>query len=328
MYHNRARNGYAALATIAVTAFADCLVAGSALAATAAGSIIRNEAKASYQYDGATNHISSNVVELRVDELLDVTLSSLSPSPVPALSTQLALPFTLANIGNGSEAWTLAAETAVAGDFTPVFQGFAIDSDGNGEYDPGRDQSLGAGAPTPQLAAESTRRVFAIFEVPGGLDDGLRAEIRVSTQSTTGSGTPGTAFAGQGDGGSDAMVGATGAAASALAVIETVRSSFVVEKSFTITDPYGGQRAMSGAHVRYTLVIKPTGTRTLEGAVLSDAIPQGTRYLPGSLVLDGNALSDSPDGDAGHADAQGIAVTIMPQNTAETHTVTFDVLVS
>jgi len=318
----------AALAPAACAVWTVCVSSQPAGAATAAGSIIRNEARASYEYQGATTSVVSNAVELRVDELLDVALVSLAASPVPATSVELAVPFRLTNAGNGSEAWDIVADTASGGDFTPLFRAIAIDSNDNGRYDAGSDAVLPAGGRTSLLAAENGFRVFALIDIPTGLEDGMRAEIRLSARSATGSGRPGTAFAGAGDGGSDALVGATGASASGLATIAAVRSSVLLEKTYAITDPFGGQRPIRGARVRYTLVARAVGTSPVANVVLSDAIPEGAQYLPGTLTLDGSALSDGPDADPGQAGARGIVVNLAAPSPGARHTVTFDTLVS
>ena len=61
------------------------------------------------------------------------------------------------------------------------------------------------------------------------------------------------------------------------------------------------------------------------GVRIADPVPQGTRYVPGSLTLDGAALSDAADADAGQADGSTIAVTLGTVPTPITHRVQFQV---
>src|SRR3546814_5763964 len=74
-------------------------------AGTRAGSTISNTASASFDNGAGTQTIDSNKVDLRVDELLDVTVDSSDPADVattPGATGQL-LTFSLTNNGNGQE---------------------------------------------------------------------------------------------------------------------------------------------------------------------------------------------------------------------------------
>jgi uncharacterized repeat protein (TIGR01451 family) len=52
--------------------------------------------------------------------------------------------------------------------------------------------------------------------------------------------------------------------------------------------------------VTYQVVVTPTGTGNATGVVFTDAIPASTTYLPASLKLNGNPLTDDgADADAG-----------------------------
>ncbi len=64
----------------------------------------------------------------------------------------------------------LAASPAVAGnDFDTVVETIAIDSNGNGTYDPGVDVILTSPETTPELAADEAVTVFVIITVPAGV---------------------------------------------------------------------------------------------------------------------------------------------------------------
>ena len=61
---------------------------------------------------------------------------------------------------------------------------------------------------------------------------------------------------------------------------------------------------------------------------MTDAIPAGTTYVPGSLALDAGALTDAADADAGTAsNTGGISVTLGNTAAGSTRRVTFDVTV-
>jgi hypothetical protein len=58
---------------------------------------------------------------------------------------------------------------------------------------------------------------------------------------------------------------------------------------------------------------------------VSDSVPTGTSYKTGSLTLDGSALTDAADGDAGSFAGSGIAVNLGTVASGATRTVTFKV---
>jgi len=60
-------------------------------------------------------------------------------------------------------------------------------------------------------------------------------------------------------------------------------------------------------------------------AVIADAIPAGTIYVPGSLKLDGAAVSDTGDGDAGVFDGQRVSVRLGNVASPAVRTVSFQV---
>ena len=68
---------------------------------------------------------------------------------------------------------------------------------------------------------------------------------------TTGSGTPGTAFAGKGQGGGDAVVGATTALANGGSPLVASSIAMTITKSATVLDPYGTAKAIPGAIVTF-----------------------------------------------------------------------------
>ena len=74
-------------------------------AGTRAGTTISNTATASFDNGSGTQTVDSNRVDLRVDELLDVTVASGNPSDVPTVpgATGQVLTFSVTNTGNGQK---------------------------------------------------------------------------------------------------------------------------------------------------------------------------------------------------------------------------------
>src|SRR5690349_9986811 len=121
--------GTLALASVSTPALA---------AGIAAGTFIENTASATYTTGSTTETVDSNTVTILVDELLDVTVSSLDASAIPLGSGNSVLSFELTNTGNGPEAFEVTPDPAVSGDdFDPTISLIAWDSNGNNVYDPG-----------------------------------------------------------------------------------------------------------------------------------------------------------------------------------------------
>lgn len=294
-----------------------------------AGTLIENTAVASYDDGVSARTVNSNTVTVRVDELLDVTLTSLDPGPVSTRPGGAVLTFELTNQGNGPEAFRLTANTAVAGnDFDTSFQAIAIDSNGNGIYDAGVDEILTAPQTTAVLAPDTVLTVFVLVSVPDGVSDTQTSNVDLTAEAVTGSGAPGTLFAGQGVDGGDAIVGTTGAIATARGALIVGVANVALIKSVVLRDPFGGTSAVPGTVATFTIRAQVTGTGTINDLVITDLIPAGTTYAPGTLALDGAPLSDADDGDAGSAsDTTGIAVNLGNVVAEANRSVTFDVVI-
>jgi uncharacterized repeat protein (TIGR01451 family) len=313
---------------IAATLLAGALAPFPLLAAGVdAGTLIENTAVASYDEAGVVRSVNSNTVTVRVDELLDVTLTSLDPGPVTAGPGDAVLTFEITNQGNGPEAFRLLANATVGGnDFDVSIRAIAIDRNGNGTYEDGVDEILAAPQTTPVMAPDAALTVFVLMTVPEGVDDARTSNVDLAAEAVTGSGTPGTTFDNAGVDGGDAIVGNTGAQAVARGSLINARAAVALLKSVSLRDPFGGNSAVPGTIATFTIEARVSGTGSLANLVVTDAIPDGTTYAPGTLALDGTALSDAADGDAGTAsDAAGIAVNLGNVDAGAQRTITFDV---
>lgn len=299
---------------------------------TPAGTQINNTATATYDRPGGgTISTNSNTVSLRVDELLDVTVANANGGEVtvqPGTAGQV-LTFTITNTGNGNEAFRLSARNSLAGDdFDPAATAIYLDTNGDGDYDPGVDEAYVAASNDPLLAADSSATVFLVSSIPSGVTDGQRSSLDLLAVATTGSGAPGTTFAGQGQSGGDAVVGASGANAEDDGVFRVSAASVTFVKSAIVADPFGGTRAVPGAIITYQLVASVAGTGTLSNLRISDPIPSGSTYQPGSITLDGASLSDAVDTDAGDLTGSNVNVSLGNVAAGQSRSVTFRVRVS
>ena len=93
-------------------------------------------------------------------------------------------------------------------------------------------------------------------------------------------------------------------------------------------DPFGGTTAVPGATITYTLVATVSGSGSLANLAIGDAIPAGSTYKAGSITLDGAALTDLADGDAGEISPSGVAVRLGTVPAGQARTVTFQVTIA
>ena len=323
-----------AFSTRAVLAAIAVLSAGTAAgrasaAGTVAGTNIDNKATATYeQPSGGEVSVDSNIVTLKVDELLDVAIASTDPGDVPTqpgLTGQI-LGFTVTNAGNGAEKFTLATVASGGGDdFDPSVTAIILDSNGNGAFDAGIDTVYVAGVNDPQLDPDQSLAVFVLSSIPLAALDGHRGRVDLTAEAKTGHGAPGTSFAGLGQGGGDAVVGATGADSSDDGFYRVARAGVTFVKSATVADPFGGTAPTPGATITYTLAATVTGTGSLANLRIADPVPAGTTYTPGSITLDGAALTDAADADSGRFTGTDISVGLGNVAAGTTRTVTFKV---
>jgi uncharacterized repeat protein (TIGR01451 family) len=314
----------------ALTAATACIVASPAQAAgTAAGTDITNVATATYELPGGgETSVDSNIVTLKVDELLDVSVAWSDPSDVtaPAGGTGQRLKFTVTNGGNGTESFTLGTIANGGGDdFDPSATSIVLDSNSNGAYDAGVDTVYSSGSNDPQLDPDQSITVFVLSTIPASAGDGQRGRVDLTAVAKTGSGAPGSSFAGQGQGGGDAVVGTTGADGEDDGYYRVAKASVAFVKSAVVADAFGGTTATPGSTITYTLAATVSGTGSLANLRVSDPMPAGTTYKAGSLTLEGSPLTDSADADAGSFTGTAINVGLGTVVAGATRTITFQV---
>lgn len=322
-----ARSRRATLALLLASGVATPAFAGG----TPAGTVINNSATATYDLPGGgTNSVTSNTVSLTVDELLDVGVAWTDGGDVtvtPAATGQV-LTFRVTNAGNGGEAFRLTARDNAGGDdFDPSATSIILDTNGNGVYDPGIDTVYVPGSNDPVLAPDGSVLVFVLSSIPAGAGDTQRGRVDLVAVAATGSGAPGTSFAGQGQGGGDAVVGATGADAEDDGYYRVSAASVAFVKSATVVDPFGGATQVPGSIVTYRLVATVSGSGSLANVRIADAIPADTTYRAGTITLEGAGLTDAADADAGEFSGTGISVRLGTLSGGATRAVTFQVAI-
>lgn len=298
-------------------------------AGTRAGSTISNTATASFDAGGGPTTIDSNRVDLLVDELLDVTVDSSNPADVATTpgATGQVLTFSVTNTGNGVEDFALSTVANAGGDdYDPAVTQVYLDN-GDGLFDAGTDTLYTAGANDPTLDPDESITVFVVTTTPGTVADGNRGIVSLLAAARTGTGAPGTSFAGQGEGGGDAVVGATGADGEDAGAFVVSAATVTLVKSASITNPLGTADPIPGATITYTIVATVAGSGSVSGLAITDNVPADTSYVPGSITLGGSALTDAVDADAGDYNGTRINVALGTVAGGQSRTITFQTMI-
>ena len=313
----RAGNRLAAL----LAAVAGLATFNASAAGTPAGTPITNSATLTYSIGGqVATPVTAVARGVVVAEVINVLLTSQDGSPMAVNSPDAgkALTFLLTNTGNGREAFRLTRNNLIAGDqFDPVNASTAIYLESGAQpgfqaTGPNADIAYVPGSNDPLLAADGSRVVYLVSNIPAAQPTGAVGKASLSANSTTAGASgaaPGTTLAGLGDGGVDAVVG--GSRAQATAVGSYIVSGLVLNVLKTVAavrDTQGGSLIMPGSVLTYRVVLTLTGTGIAENLSFSDPLPTSTTYVPASLTVDGAARSDAPDADNGSVVAGAVGV--------------------
>ena len=289
-----------------------CSTAGAV--GTPVGTVIQNTATVDFDVSGTPITLQSNTTTITVVERIDVVVTRQSPQvQVAPLDTGRAILFTVTDTGNGDEAFALAIDNALGGDDfdpTPSVPSIYFDTDNSGDFNAG-DVAYNPGVNDPVLAADESRDIFIVNDIPGTVVNGDIGFSQLTATAVTGSGAPGTEFLGQGDGGVDAVVGSTGGEDADIG--EYLVSDVVISviKSQVVDDQFGGNQPIPGATITYTITVEVTSTGTATASALSDAIPTYTTFVPASIRLNALALSDAIDADAGEYNTSGAPTVVV-----------------
>jgi uncharacterized repeat protein (TIGR01451 family) len=306
-------------------------------AGTPAGTMISNKATVRYTIGSNTFTQDSNTNTIAVDEIVNNAVTWQDAPPGVTVSPGQAnriLTMRLTNIGNATDAYTLLANTAIAGDnFDPTLVNIYLDTNGNNIYDPGIDQLYIPAANDPALGPDRSLTIFVLCNIPSsGISDGNIGRALLNAVSKTGIGAPGTTFPGVGPGGTNAVIGASGGRSSATGAYVVSGASVNISKTAVVLDQYGGSQPITGATIRYTLAITAAGSGSAIGVVISDPIPPTTTYTLGTLKLNNISLSDALDadaGDVGGTTAGTVTVRLGDLTSASpVQTITFDVKIN
>lgn len=280
---------------------------------TPAGTSIANMATLSYMVGpGVPAVVTSNTVTFRVDEIIQAVLTWQDAAPV-AVSTPAsdsALTFLLTNSGNGSEAFALTRTNGPLplppGNYTPqngsvgsiyLESGLQAGFQASG---PNADTAYVPGTNNPALAPDASLIVYVISNTPSVAANAQGNVLLNAAALTPGAAgaVPGTSLAGLGQGGGFAVVGSSGAQAKATGIMIASGIGLVVAKTVqSVLDPQGTAVVMSGSVLTYRIAATLSGAGTANNLRITDPLPAGTTYVPGSIAVNGLARSDAADAD-------------------------------
>jgi uncharacterized repeat protein (TIGR01451 family) len=240
----------------------------------------------------------------------------------------------VANTGNGTDSFTLAAANQ-AGDNFDVSNLRVYRDDGAtvGVFD-GTDTLVAAPI---SFTADQIITFFIVSDIPITATNGQNSIVRL-TATTTSTATVGAdnpavvdvVFADAGSNGTEFDDNQYNIQAAALSV---VKSASVLADPINCPTGVGScganlPKAIPGATIAYTIVVTNNGTASATAVALSDNIPANTTYVPASMTLNTGALTDAALDDAGTF--TGTAVNVNAGTVASgggTATVTFRVTV-
>ncbi len=295
-----------------IAAFMWCVLLNAASGmGTPAGTVIQNQATASFTVGSANYTQQSNTDTIQVAEIINVAVTwqeaanvTVSPGDADQVVT-----FRIINTGNGSESFSILADSDIhdgSDQFDPVKRSIYIESDGVAGFSAGDAQYVETEGPDPVIdgnSADNWVDVYVLNSIPTDVNDGDigHTSIQVVSTTTDNSAAPGQVFIGQGTDGVDAVAGSSSGNAAEQATYQVVNVTITITKTSSIeSDPVFGTQPVPGATITYLLTIEAVGSGTAVGVVVTDPIPENTTYVPGSLVLNGtSALTDIEGDDIG-----------------------------
>ena len=261
-----------ALAMLSAQAFA---------AAPPAGSIIGNQATASYtDAAGVARTTTSNLVETSILQVAGVDVEA-DQSKTGAAGSTVYLPHTVTNTGNGSDIFSLATAQVAGGGYS--FSNILIYADANGDGVPDNFDPITV---TPALAAGISYNVVVAAQIPAGAAAALSSSLTLTTTSQhTGTVT---------DANTDSV-----AVSGDVAVVPVTKSLSV-------------QSGPAGTPVVVTLTYTNNGTRAATDLTLTDMLDSRYSYVAGSgrwsVSSSATALTDDDS-----ANPSGISYSVSGQ---------------
>jgi uncharacterized repeat protein (TIGR01451 family) len=308
-------------------------------AGTASGTSITNTATVNYQVGGVAQTAVNASVAFTVDRKINLTVAEVAnvTTTVAPGQTAAVTTFTVTNTSNatldiGLSVTQITGGTASHGgtdNFDVTAPTMAVDTNGNGTYEAGTDTVV---TYLDELAADASRTVFIIANIPVGQANASVAEVNLIGQARE-SGVAGTQGAvstettGANTAGVDTVFADTAGTATGDVARDgrhsddddyTVQTALltVAKQSRIVSDPFNGTtnpKMIPGATVEYCIVVvNAAGGGAADSVAISDPIPANTTFVAGSIRLSGTYTGTVP---TGTCNADGVAGGTFASNT-------------
>lgn len=246
-------------------------VVGLVHAVTPAGTVIKNQASASYRdASGVIRYTTSNIVETLIQQVAAVQLTQDQSRPVVA-GRQIFLSHTVTNAGNGRDRFNLSIQNQLADDFDLTGLVIYQDSDQDGQPD-----VFAPITTTPELAMQESWSFVVAAQVPAGTSANEDAVVQVLATSEHNN------------------------------TITAMNNDTVTVADGAVIEVFKSMSATSGnspdGPFTVTLNYRNVGTGNAVDVTLIDALPDGMTYVPSSgrwSGTGGQVLSDTNNGPVG-----------------------------
>jgi uncharacterized repeat protein (TIGR01451 family) len=291
-------------------------LAGQAQAAgTIAGTSVNNQASIAYTVGGVSQpSVSSNTATFVVDRRVNLTVAESGGAATTAApgATGRVTTFTVTNTTNSTLDFRLEATQKTTGsptafadtdNFNMASLAVYVDANGNGTYEVGTDVATYI----DELAADATRSVFLVGNIPAGQADGDTAGVTLTATAaaagtastlgadmvqTAGADTPGAIDTVFGDGAGDTDAVRDGKHSAGDEYDVSSATIVLVKSSTIISDPHNGTtnpKAIPGAVLEYCIQVRNSGSQAASSVVLTDVIPTNTTFVSNSIYTGGTA---------------------------------------
>ena len=283
---------------------------------TPAGTVISNQAQATYTVNGSAQTTNSTTVTFVVDRKVNFTLvtDQAANTQVNLSQTNAVTSYRLTNTTNGTQDFLLDPDQNSLGvGILPGTDNFDVsnmrafvDSNGNGVYDAGVDTATFV----DELAPDASVEIFIVADIPNQANANLAfVSLHVIAAAGGATGTKGAALVATdlnivnadadvdivfADNDSDgAFLGdiARNGQARVYAAYEVGTHAIsldFVKTQRVVSDGINGlnPRAIPGAVVEYCLTVRnQTLITAATGLTLTDVVPANTTYVPGSITV-------------------------------------------
>ncbi|UVO51292.1 hypothetical protein M0208_12510 [Sphingomonas sp. SUN019] len=324
---------------------------------TAAGSSITNTVSMNYQVGGVTQTTQTASDTFTVDRKVNLTVAELGTTTTQVSPGQTAVvtTFQVTNTSNATLDFALVVTQQAGGagahantdTFDVSNVRIFVDTNGNGVYDAGTDTQV---TYLDEIAADTTRTVFVLADVPLGRATGDVAAVTLTATGreggaagatgaalvqTAGANTSGmdTVFA-DGAGSTDASRDASYSAKDDYTVLAAALT--LTKVSRIVSDPFNGTtnpKMIPGSVVEYCIAVRnAAGGASATNVALSDVLPTTTTYSSAYGILLNGTMTGSTcnlDGASGGSYGSGTVSGTLPSLTAgDARTLVFRVTVN